>query len=157
MFFTGQSRDLAIDRILTTVLFTDIVRSTENTAALGDLRWRQLLDEHDGLVREELRHHRGREINTTGDGFVASLTALGVPSAAPRPSRHGRRHSVWTFAPGYTLGSARCEARTWGLAVHIAARVGALAEPNEILRLGNGQRSRHRVRRSTSLIGANQT
>lgn len=77
MFFTGESRDLSIERVLTTILFTDIVRSTENTAALGDLRWRRLLDEHDGLVREELRHHRGREINTTGDGFVASFEGPG--------------------------------------------------------------------------------
>ncbi|HUC15905.1 MAG TPA: alpha/beta fold hydrolase, partial [Acidimicrobiales bacterium] len=68
VFLTGQLRDLAIERVLTTILFTDIVSSTQSSATIGDQRWRQLLDEHDGLVREELRHHRGREVNTTGDG-----------------------------------------------------------------------------------------
>jgi len=134
VFFTGESRDLAIERVLTTVLFTDIVRSTENTAALGDLRWRQLLDEHDGVIREELRHHRGREINTTGDGFVASFDGPG------RAIRCAQAITARTHTLGLDvragLHTGECEMRgkdLGGLAVHIAARVGALAEPNEIL------------------------
>src|SRR5579864_6780825 len=71
-FLTGE-RPVEIERILTTVVFTDIVGSTAKAAALGDRRWRSLLDAHDRAVREQLRRHRGREINTTGDGFVASF------------------------------------------------------------------------------------
>jgi hypothetical protein len=72
-FLTGQRPEIEIDRILTTVMFTDIVGSTEQAATLGDQRWRSLLDSHDRAVREQLRRFRGREINTTGDGFVASF------------------------------------------------------------------------------------
>jgi class 3 adenylate cyclase len=134
VFFTGESRDLAIERILTTVLFTDIVRSTETTALLGDLRWRQLLDEHDGMVREELRHHRGREINTTGDGFVASFEGPGRAIRCAQAITARTRTLGLDVRAG--LHTGECEMRgkdLGGLAVHIAARVGAFAEANEIL------------------------
>jgi class 3 adenylate cyclase/pimeloyl-ACP methyl ester carboxylesterase len=134
VFFTGESRDLAIERILTTVLFTDIVGSTENTVALGDLRWHQILDQHDSLVREELRQHRGREINTTGDGFVASFDGPG------RAIRCAQAITTRALALGVEVRAGvhtgECEVRgkdLGGLAVHIAARVGAIAEPSEIL------------------------
>ena len=70
---TGQRLPIEVDRILTTVLFTDIVGSTERAAALGDHQWRALLDDHDRAVRQQLDRFRGREINTTGDGFVMSF------------------------------------------------------------------------------------
>ena len=72
-FLTGERPVVAVDRILTTVLFTDIVRSTEQVVALGDQQWRTLLDVHDRAVRAEFRRFSGREINTTGDGFCASF------------------------------------------------------------------------------------
>ncbi|HJQ83837.1 MAG TPA: adenylate/guanylate cyclase domain-containing protein [Candidatus Binatia bacterium] len=107
-FLTGERPPVAIDRILTTVLFTDIVGSTERAAAVGDQQWRGLLDAHDRVVRTQLGHFRGQEISTTGDGFMARFD-------------------------GHT---GECEVRSGGvsgLAVHIAARVSALAGPGEVL------------------------
>ena len=72
-FLTGERPAVEVERILTTVLFTDIVGSTARAASLGDQQWRSLLDAHDRTVREQLRRFRGREINTTGDGFVISF------------------------------------------------------------------------------------
>ena len=69
-FLTGSADAPVSDRALVTVLYTDIVGSTERALVLGDQRWRRLLDEHDALTRRELRRFRGREVNTTGDGFV---------------------------------------------------------------------------------------
>ena len=83
-FLTGQRPAVEVDRILTTVLFTDIVGSTEKAASPGDQRWASLLDSHDRTVRETLVHFRGREINTTGDGFVASFDG---PARAIRCAR----------------------------------------------------------------------
>src|SRR5262249_29396783 len=70
---TGERPNFEIDRILTTMLFTDIVASTEHAASLGDDRWRFLLDAHDRAVRDALKRHRGREVETAGDSFFASF------------------------------------------------------------------------------------
>jgi hypothetical protein len=70
-FLTGHGPPAAAERFLTTVLFTDIVGSTEGPVALGDQKWRELLDAHDRTVRDQLERYRGREIKTTGDGFLA--------------------------------------------------------------------------------------
>ncbi len=120
--------------MLTTVLFTDIVRSTETAAAIGDRRWHALLDDHDRTVREQLRRFRGQEINTTGDGFVASFDG---------PAHAIRCADAITEATGSLgielrvgLHTGECEVRgddLGGLAVHIAARVGSLATPGEIM------------------------
>ncbi len=72
-FLTGVRHTVEPDRVLATVLFTDIVGATEKAAALGDRRWRDLLDGHNGVVRRELARFRGREIKTTGDGFFAAF------------------------------------------------------------------------------------
>jgi hypothetical protein len=82
-FFTGTRRDYEVDRMLATVLFTDIVGSTERASEMGDRRWRELLDAHDRSVRRELTRFRGREIKTTGDGFLAAFDGRHVPSVAP--------------------------------------------------------------------------
>ena len=87
-FLTGQRPVIEVDRILTTVLFTDIVGSTEKAALLGDQRWASLLDSHDRTVRDTLVHFRGQEINTTGDGFVASFDG---PARAIRCAEGDRR------------------------------------------------------------------
>ena len=72
-FLTGSRAPVAVDRVLATVLFTDIVGSTEKAAAIGDQRWRDLLDKHHGAIRRNLQRFRGREIKTTGDGFLATF------------------------------------------------------------------------------------
>jgi class 3 adenylate cyclase len=133
-FITGKRPEVETERILTTVLFTDIVGSTEHAALLGDQRWRALLDAHDRAVREQLRQFRGREINTTGDGFVASF------DGPARAIRCAEAIVVATNILGIELRAGlhtgECEVRgedLGGLAVHIAARVGAMASLGEVL------------------------
>jgi class 3 adenylate cyclase len=72
-FLTGSRHAAELDRVLATVLFTDIVGSTEKASRLGDRAWRELLDEHDGRIRKQLERFRGREIGTSGDGFLATF------------------------------------------------------------------------------------
>jgi len=133
-FLTGERPQIEIERILTTVLFTDIVGSTERLVALGDRQWRTLLDAHDRLVREQLRRYRGREINTTGDGFFASFDG---PARAVRCAKAVIDLSAQAgvdIRAGIHTGE--CELRGDGLAgfaVHVAARVGAIAESGEVL------------------------
>jgi class 3 adenylate cyclase len=133
-FLTGERPAVEVDRILTTLLFTDIVGSTERAASLGDHAWRSLLDAHDWVVRDHLRRFRGREINTTGDGFVACF------DGPARAIRCGEAIIGATRGLGIEvragLHTGECEVRgddLGGLAVHIAARVGAHAGPGEVL------------------------
>lgn len=131
---TGERPAFEIERVLTTMLFTDIVGSTQRAASLGDHRWRSLLDAHDRTVRDQLLRHRGREIDTTGDGFFASFDG---PARAIRCAQA----IVKVTAPldielRTGLHTGECEVRgdnLGGLAVHIAARVGALAAPGQVL------------------------
>ena len=133
-FLTGVRRGPEPDRVLATVLFTDIVGSTEKAASLGDRRWRDLLDNHHALVRSELARYRGREIVTAGDSFFAifdgparavrcacaisdSVRALGIEVRAGL-------HTGECIIMGKELG---------GISVHIGARVAALANPAEVL------------------------
>jgi class 3 adenylate cyclase/pimeloyl-ACP methyl ester carboxylesterase len=133
-FLTGERPPVQIERVLTTVVFTDIVDSTRRAASMGDQRWRALLDAHDRAVREQLRRYRGKEIKTTGDGFLASFDG---PARAIRCSEaiiEAAGDLGLTVRVG--LHTGECEIRgddLGGLAVHIAARVGALAAPGEIL------------------------
>ena len=133
-FITGERHAPEVDRVLATVLFTDIVGSTERAAQLGDQRWRDLLNAHHQAVRRELKRFRGREIDTAGDGFfatfdgparavrcaqaiVASLHELGLPLRAG-------------------LHTGECEIlgdKVTGIAVNIGARVAALAQAGEVL------------------------
>jgi class 3 adenylate cyclase len=133
-FLTGTRPPTDIDRVLVSVLFTDIVGSTERAASLGDQRWRSLLDRHDQIVREQLRIFRGREINTTGDGFVVSF------DGPARAIRCGKAIIDATRTHGIELRvglhTGECQVRgddLGGLAVHIAARLGSLALPGEVL------------------------
>jgi class 3 adenylate cyclase len=133
-FVTGERPAVEIDRILTTLLFTDIVGSTERAAALGDQAWRSLLDTHDRTVRDQLRRFRGKEINTTGDGFLASFDG---PARAIRCAL-AMAEALTALGIDLHLGlhTGECEVRgddLGGLAVHIAARIGALASPGEVL------------------------
>jgi len=133
-FLTGAREPAEPDRVLATVLFTDIVGSTERAASLGDQQWRSLLDLHDHAVRDQLRLFRGREIVTTGDGFVASFDGPARAIRCARAIREATRQLAIELRFG--LHTGECEVRgkdLAGLAVHIAARVGALAGPGEIL------------------------
>jgi len=132
-FLTGE-RPVEIDRILTTVLFTDIVGSTKHAATLGDRRWRALLDKHDRTVREQLRRFRGREIKTTGDGFVAAFDGPARAIRCAVSTVEVTRSQGIELRVGMHTGE--CEVRgddLAGLAVHIAARVGASACSGEVL------------------------
>jgi len=132
-FLTGR-RSGTVDRVLATVLFTDIVDSTGRAAALGDRAWRSMLDDHDAIVRRELRRFGGREVNTTGDGFVGAFDS---PTQAVRA---GRAIVTAAAASGVAIRvgihTGECERRgddLAGLAVHIAARVAGLAASGEVL------------------------
>jgi class 3 adenylate cyclase len=127
-FLTGERPAVEIERILTTVLFTDIIGSTAKAASLGDHRWRALLDSHDKAVRAQLHRFRGREINTTGDGFVASFDG---PARAIRCAQ-AIKEATASLGIELRIGlhTGECEVRgddLGGLAVHVAARIGALA------------------------------
>lgn len=133
-FITGTRREREPERVLSTILFTDIVGSTERAAASGDRDWRRLLERHDELVRRELRRHRGREIKQTGDGFLAAFDgpARAVTCAASI-AQLVRQLGVEIRAGVHT---GECELRDGdmaGMAVHIGARVGATAAPGEVL------------------------
>jgi class 3 adenylate cyclase/alpha-beta hydrolase superfamily lysophospholipase len=133
-FLTGEHLPLEIERILTTVLFTDIVGSTERAASLGDNAWRSLLDAHDRSIRQQLRRFRGREINTTGDGFVACFDGPARAIRCALAIVEATRHLGIDLRLG--LHTGECEVRDdnlGGLAVHIAARVSSLCGPGEVL------------------------
>lgn len=133
-FLTGQRPPVDVDRILTTVLFTDIVASTERAVELGDQRWRELLDTHDRAVREQLHRFRGQEINTTGDGFVACFDGPArAIQCAIEITRASHRLGLAVRAGLHTGECERRGADIAGLAVHVAARVGALAGPGDVL------------------------
>ena len=133
-FLTGERPVVDVDRVLTTVLFTDIVASTEHLASLGDRRWSAMLDAHDRAVREQLRRFRGREINTTGDGFAACFDGPGRAIACATSITQAARELGIEVRAG--LHTGECEVRgddLAGLAVHLAARIGSLAGPGEVL------------------------
>ena len=133
-FVTGARRGVEPDRVLATVMFTDIVGSTERAVALGDRRWRDLLDSHHALVREQLLRFRGREIDTAGDGFLAAFDgpARGV-RCADAVLREVRRLGLEDRAG---LHTGECEVfgdKLSGIAVHTGARVASLAGAGEAL------------------------
>lgn len=134
-FLTGtRSVEDRVDRVLTTVLFTDIVGSTARAADLGDRLWHRLLDDHDHVVRAELARYRGREIDTAGDGFFAAFDG---PARAVRCGvaiTEALRRLGLEVRVGVHTGE--CEVRgndLAGIAVHTGARVASLAGPGDIL------------------------
>jgi len=133
-FVTGTRSEREPERILATVLFTDIVSSTEQAAAAGDREWRRLLERHDELVRRELARYRGTEIKQTGDGFLASFDGPGrTVQCAASITERVRQLGIEVRAGVHT---GECELRDGdiaGMAVHIGARVGARAGPGEVL------------------------
>jgi class 3 adenylate cyclase/pimeloyl-ACP methyl ester carboxylesterase len=133
-FLTGHQAEVADDRVLATVLFTDIVDSTRRAAEIGDRDWHALLDAHDAVVRSQLARFRGREVNTSGDGFLAMFDG---PQRAIRCAM-AIRDTVQALGIEVRAGlhTGECEVRgddIGGIGVHIGARVSALAGPNEVL------------------------
>jgi class 3 adenylate cyclase len=134
MFLTGVRHDPEPDRVLATVLFTDIVNATERAAELGDKQWRDLLERHHDLIRAELSRFRGREIDTAGDGFFAAFDG---PARAIRCAEI-IREAVTKLDLNIRVGlhTGECEVmdkKFTGIAVHIGARVMSHAAPGEVL------------------------
>jgi class 3 adenylate cyclase len=133
-FVTGRLPAHEIDRVLATVLFTDVVSSTEQLAGMGDRRWSELLATHDGLTRAELERFRGREIETTGDGFLATFDGPGRAVRCACAIRDAVRAIGINVRGGLHTGEIELRGDyIGGIAVHIAQRVQALAQPDEVL------------------------
>jgi class 3 adenylate cyclase len=133
-FVTGTRRAIEPDRVLATVMFTDIVDSTKRASELGDRRWRALLDQHDHLVRQEISRLRGREVKALGDGFLATFDG---PARAVRCATaiiQGLRSLDLQIRTGVHTGEIELKGQDIaGIAVHIAARIAAQAQGGQVL------------------------
>jgi class 3 adenylate cyclase/pimeloyl-ACP methyl ester carboxylesterase len=134
-FVTGVREHAGTDRVLSTVLITDIVGSTERAAAIGDAAWRNLMARHDRLVREELERFRGREVKHTGDGFLATFDspARGIRCARAIVESASAQLGIAIRAGLHTGEVEVVGSDLRGLAVHLAARVAAVAGPGEVV------------------------
>lgn len=133
-FLTGACQAPEPDRVLATVLFTDIVGSTARAAELGDQRWRDLLTSHNAVVRAELARFHGREVNTAGDGFLATFDGPARAIRCACAVRDAVRSLGIEIRAG--LHTGECELMgddVGGIAVHTGARVAASAAPGEVL------------------------
>jgi class 3 adenylate cyclase len=133
-FLTGERPTPVVDRVLATVLFTDIVGSTVRASELGDAQWRALLDRHDDIARREIGAARGRAVKSTGDGFLAVFDG---PARAVRCAQAmSKAFDGIGLEIRAGLHTGECELRgddVAGIAVHLGARIGALAGPGEVL------------------------
>ncbi|MFL5820686.1 MAG: adenylate/guanylate cyclase domain-containing protein [Solirubrobacteraceae bacterium] len=133
-FLTGARHTREPDRVLATVLFTDIVGSTERAGEMGDSRWRELLESHNALVCEQVERFDGRPVKSTGDGFLATFDG---PAKAIRCAStitaEVRRLGIEVRAGIHTGECERMNGDVGGLAVHIGARVGSLAPPGHVV------------------------
>jgi class 3 adenylate cyclase/pimeloyl-ACP methyl ester carboxylesterase len=133
-FLTGERHETETARVLKTVLFTDIVGSTKRAAELGDARWRELLEHHDRVVRDELARFGGRPLKSLGDGFLAAFDGPTQAIRCTLAIAEELRQAGLEIRAGIHTGE--CEAMgddLGGLAVHIGARIGAAAQPAEVL------------------------
>jgi class 3 adenylate cyclase len=122
------------DRVLATVLFTDIVSSSERAASLGDRAWRGLLERHHALVRRQLVRYRGKEVDTAGDGFFASFDGPARAIRCARAISDSLRELGLDVRAGLHTGECELvEGKVAGIAVHTGARVAAHAKPGEVL------------------------
>jgi class 3 adenylate cyclase len=137
-FLTGQRGEPDLDRVLVTVLFTDIVGSTELAARLGDHRWRELLDDHDALVAREVQRFRGRHIKATGDGALATFDGPARAIQCACSIRDSAGSLGLEVRAGLHTGEIELRGEdVGGIAVHIAARVSGLAGGGDVL-VSNG-------------------
>jgi class 3 adenylate cyclase len=133
-FLTGARAVSDPDRVLATMLFTDIVGSTERASQIGDRAWRELLDQHHAVVREELKRFRGREVDTAGDGFLAVFDGPGRGVRCASAITEGLRTIGLEVRAGLHIGEIELVGDgVRGIAVHIGARVSSLAGPGEVL------------------------
>jgi class 3 adenylate cyclase len=134
-FLTGTRPVHRADRVLATVMFTDIVESTERAAAVGDRPWRDLLDQHHAAVRRELKRFQGREIDTAGDGFFATFDGPARAIRCACAIRDGVRGLGLEIRAGLHTGECEltAEGKVGGIAVHTGARVPGVARPGEVL------------------------
>lgn len=132
---TGVREAEEPDRILATVLFTDIVGSTERMAQLGDDRWLDVLEQHHAMVRAELERHRGREVDTAGDGFLAVFDGPARAIRAARAIIGAVQALGLEVRAGVHTGEVELlsDGRLGGITVHIGARIAAAADPGEVL------------------------
>jgi class 3 adenylate cyclase len=134
-FLTGVRRPVLSDRVLATVLFTDIVGSTDRAAELGDSGWRRVLERHDALVREQVERHRGQVVKSLGDGMLATFDGPSRAISSAIAIRDGVRQLGLEVRAGLHTGECELLADNdiGGLAVHIGARISSLADPGEVL------------------------
>jgi class 3 adenylate cyclase/pimeloyl-ACP methyl ester carboxylesterase len=134
-FVTGTRQDKRPDRVLTTIVFTDLVESTQTAARLGDARWREVLAAHDQVVRDLLRSFGGREVKHTGDGFLATFDGPARAIRCASAISDGVRDQVGVRVR-CGVHTGECEVigdDVGGMTVHIAARIAALAQADEVL------------------------
>jgi class 3 adenylate cyclase len=133
-FLTGVQRRLESERVLTTVLFTDIVSSTERVIELGDRRWKELLDAHDDVARRSVVGHQGRLIETAGDSILATFDGPGRGIRCASSLRDELLRIGLPIRAGLHTGEVELRGeRIGGIAVHVGARVMAAATAGEIL------------------------
>ena len=133
-FLTGERRAIEIDRVLATVMFTDIVGSTEKASALGDTLWREVLERHHTLVAGQLERFRGREVKSLGDGFLATFDGPARAIRCGQALAAASREAGLDIRVGLHTGEVEVMGDdVGGIAVHIAARVGAKAGTGEVL------------------------
>jgi class 3 adenylate cyclase len=136
-FLGGASPRQIPDTVLATLLFTDLVGSTEQAAGLGDRRWRELLGQHRAVVRRELERYRGSEVDTSGDGFFARFDGPARAIACALELIRSTRALGLDVRAGIHTGECELvEGKPAGLSVHVGARVSARAEPGEVLVTG---------------------
>jgi class 3 adenylate cyclase len=134
IFLTGLRGNEELDRVLASVLFTDIVASTHTVAALGDRRWRELLDHHDTLTRGEVDRFRGRVVKTTGDGVLATFDGPARAIRCACALRDEARSLGIELRSGIHTGEVEQRGEDiGGIAVHIAARVQSVAKASEVI------------------------
>jgi class 3 adenylate cyclase len=133
-FLTGSRHPVATDRVLSTVLFSDIVGSTEHAAAVGDRRWREVLDEHDAIVSRQIDIHRGTRVKATGDGVLATFDGPARAIQCGCELRDSLRSLGVDVRVGLHTGEIELRGEDiGGIAVAISARIERIAIPGEVL------------------------
>ncbi len=133
-FITGRRHQRGHERVLATIVFTDIVSSTEKAVELGDARWRKLLDDYDSIVRRETERAGGRVVKFTGDGSLASFQSPGAAISSAESIREHVKKVGLAIRAGIHTGEVEVRGDdVGGIAVHIGARVMAAAEPGSVL------------------------
>jgi len=134
-FLTVVARPATSERVLATVMFTDVAGSTELAAELGDAAWRELLTRHDRLITDEVLRHRGRVVKSLGDGALALFDGPSRALGCALAIRSGLAQLGLQSRAGLHTGECEllADEDVGGIAVHIAARIAALAQPDEVL------------------------